>query len=93
MGRPKLLFELDGQTRDRPASCGAPPGGAGRVVVVAPPADAAEGPAIAAEARRAGAEVVVPPTRPAEMRDSIELGLDALARRRFPAVRAPDARR
>ena len=47
------------------------------MVVVAPPADAAEGPAVAAEARRAGAEVVVPRTRPAEMRDSIELGLDS----------------
>ena len=52
--------------------------------MVAPPADAAEGPAIAAEARRAGAEVVVPPTRPAEMRDSIELGLERLARHGAP---------
>ena len=63
------------------------------MIVVAPPADAAEGPAVAAEARRAGAEVVVPPTRPAEMRDSIELGLEALARHGAPRRRAPDARR
>ena len=48
--------------------------------MVAPPADAAEGPAIADQARLAGAEVVVPHARPAEMRHSIELGLERLAR-------------
>ena len=47
----------------------------------------AEGPAVAAEARRAGAEVVVPQTRPAEMRDSIELGLEMLARHDDPPER------
>ena len=52
------------------------------MIVTAPPADAAEGPAIAAEARLAGAEVVVPPIRPIEMRDSIEL-----AWRRSPGER------
>ena len=66
MGRPKLLLEFDGQTLDRPGRDGrSAQGGAGRVVVVAPPADAAEGPAIAAEADAPAAEVVVPLTRPA----------------------------
>ena len=39
---------------------------------------------IAAEARRAVAEVVVPAAPPAEMRDSIELGLEVLRRRTPP---------
>ncbi len=52
--------------------------------MVAPPADTAEGPAIAKAARDAGAEVVVPATRPAEMRDSIELGLERLEQGRPP---------
>jgi molybdopterin converting factor subunit 1 len=54
-------------------------GGADRVVVVAPPSDSVEGPAVAAAASNAGAEVVAPPVRPAEMRVSIEIGIAALA--------------
>jgi molybdenum cofactor cytidylyltransferase len=50
------------------------------VIVVAPPADAPEGPAIAAWAARAGAEVLSPQTRPAEMRISVQLALAALER-------------
>jgi molybdenum cofactor cytidylyltransferase len=84
MGRPKLLVEFDGQTLIGRVVGALRAGGAERVVVVAPPADAAEGPAVATEARRAGADVVVPQTRPAEMRDSIELGIERLARQGSP---------
>ena len=84
MGRPKLLFEFEGQSLIGRVVSSLRHGGAELVVVVAPPADAAEGPAVASEARRAGADVVVPHTRPAEMRDSIELGLERLARNEKP---------
>ena len=49
------------------------------MIVVAPPVDSAEGPAVESESKRAGAVVVVPRARPAEMRDSIEIGLETLA--------------
>jgi molybdenum cofactor cytidylyltransferase len=84
MGQPKLLLRFEGQTligRLVSALC---EGGVRRVVVIAPPDDTPEGPAIAAEARLAGAEVVVPFERPASMRASIELGLEALARHGIP---------
>src|SRR5262245_50246992 len=80
MGRPKLLLRLGGETVIARVVTALKAGGAERAIVVAPPANSAEGPEIASEAARAGAEVVVPQTRPAEMRDSIELGLTALAR-------------
>jgi CTP:molybdopterin cytidylyltransferase MocA/molybdopterin converting factor small subunit len=54
-------------------------GGVDRILVVAPPADTPAGPAIAAEAIRTGAEVITPRSQPAQMRDSIELGLAMLA--------------
>jgi molybdenum cofactor cytidylyltransferase len=79
MGRPKLLLSLDGKTVITRVVTALREGGADRVIVVAPPLDSAEGPVLASESRRAGAEVVVPQTRPATMRDSIELGLAALA--------------
>ena len=47
MGQPKLLLEFDGQTLIGRVVRSLREGGAERVVVVAPPADAAEGPAIA----------------------------------------------
>jgi molybdenum cofactor cytidylyltransferase len=78
MGQPKLLLELDGQTVIFRVVTALLAGGAERVVVVAPPADSPEGPALASESARGGAEVVVPPTRPAEMRESIERALDVL---------------
>jgi molybdenum cofactor cytidylyltransferase len=84
MGRPKLLLEFEGQSLIGRVVRSLRQGGAERVVVVAPPTDAAEGPAVAAEAHRAGADVVVPNTRPAEMRNSIELGLERLARHGTP---------
>jgi molybdenum cofactor cytidylyltransferase len=84
MGRPKLLIEIHGQSLIGRVVSALRAGGAGYVVVVAPPADAVEGPEIAAQARRAGALVIVPGTRPAEMRDSIELGLEWLAKHDSP---------
>ena len=77
MGRPKLLLEFEGETLIDRVVTALREGGAERVVVV-PPADAPEAAAIAAEAAAAGAEVLVPETQPAEMRDSIELGLAVL---------------
>jgi len=84
MGRPKLLVELNGQSLIGRVVSALRLGGVGHVVVVAPPADAAHGPEIAAQARSAGALVIVPGTRPAEMRDSIELGLEWLAKHDSP---------
>jgi molybdenum cofactor cytidylyltransferase len=75
MGQPKLLMKFEGETLIHRVVTALRRGGAGRVVVVAPPATAPEGLLIADEARRAGAAVIVPETRPAEMRLSVELGL------------------
>ena len=78
MGQPKLLMTFGGETLVFRLVRLLGQGGVGRVVVVAPPASEPEGPDIASEATRAGAEVLVPDTRPAEMRGSIELGLARL---------------
>jgi molybdenum cofactor cytidylyltransferase len=78
MGQPKLLLKFQGETLIHRVVTALRLGGAGRVIVVAPPATAPEGTLIADEARRAGAEVIVPDTRPAEMRLSVELGLGPL---------------
>ena len=51
MGRAKLLLPIDGTTIIARVVTALRRGGADRVIVVAPPADAPEGPAIAAEAR------------------------------------------
>jgi molybdenum cofactor cytidylyltransferase len=80
MGRPKLLLRLESETVIARVVTALRDGGAERVIVVVPPADSAEGPEIASESMRAGAEVIVPRLRPAAMRDSIELGLAMLAR-------------
>ena len=85
MGRPKLLLPLGGATLIEGVVTALRLGGADRVIVVAPPADSPEGPAIAAASARAGAEVLSPETRPAEMRLSVELGLAASR-----TVRRPD---
>ncbi len=78
MGRPKLLMSLDGATLLHRVVTALRQGGVERVVVVVPPADSPEGPLIADEARHAGADVVNPVTRPADMRMSVELGLARL---------------
>ena len=81
MGRPKLLLPIDGRTADRPRrdrTCA-------RVVPIAwwssprrtiPRRDRPSLP----RGTGAGAVVVAPRVRPAEMRDSIEIGLETLAR-------------
>ncbi len=79
MGRNKLLLELGGEPVLARVVAALRDGGVERIVVVAPPATATDGPAVAAVARDCGAEVVIPPEQPPEMRDSIELGLAALA--------------
>jgi molybdenum cofactor cytidylyltransferase len=84
MGSPKLLVELEGETVIERVVVALRGGGVERVVVVAPPVEATEGPAIAQAARAAGAEVVVPATRPPEMRESIELGLERLGEGQIP---------
>jgi len=84
MGRPKLLVTIGGQTLIGRLANVLRAGGADRVLVVVPPADSAEGPAVFAEAQAAGAEVIVPLTRPSEMRESIELALARLAHDRPP---------
>jgi molybdenum cofactor cytidylyltransferase len=78
MGQPKLLMTLGGETLIHCVVTSLRSGGVGRVVVVAPPTSEPEGPAIASEAARSGAEVVVPEIRPTEMRRSVELGLQRL---------------
>jgi len=80
MGQPKLLMKIGGQTVIGRVATALRGGGADRVLVVVPPTDTFEGPLLAAEARAAGAEVIVPLERPSEMRDSIELALTGLAR-------------
>lgn len=77
MGRPKLLIEFRGEPLIRRVVSALLDGGADRVVVV-PPAVGTEAAAIADEASAAGAEVVIPEVQPAEMRDSVELGLAVL---------------
>ena len=76
MGRPKLLMPIRGETLIHQVVIALLKGGVDRVVVVAPPANSPEGPAVADEAGQAGADVIVPETRPAEMRHSVELGLE-----------------
>ena len=78
MGQPKLLLKFGAQTLISQVVIALREGGVNRVIVTTPPSDTPEGPAIAAEARRAGAEVIAPQVRPNEMRDSVELALEAL---------------
>ncbi len=80
MGRPKLLLPVRGQTLIGRVVSALREGGADLVVVVAPPEASDEGPAVAVAARGAGAFVVAPAERPAEMRNSIEIGLAAAAK-------------
>ncbi len=77
MGRPKLLMEFEGESLIHRVVTALRDGGAGRIVVV-PPADSPETAAIAAEASDAGATILIPESQPAEMRDSVELGLAVL---------------
>jgi molybdenum cofactor cytidylyltransferase len=86
LGQPKLLVNVGGETLIHRVVAALRQGGVERVIVVAPPADAPEGPPVAAEARRAGAEVLIPVTRPIEMRQSVELGLKFLKQNQPPQL-------
>src|SRR3954469_5255698 len=74
MGRPKLLLPIDGRTVIARVVAALGEGGADPVVVVV----AAGASALADEAEQAGACVVVADPPPAEMRASVERGLDRL---------------
>jgi molybdenum cofactor cytidylyltransferase len=79
MGRPKPLLDVGGMTLLARVVHALREGGADRVVVVVPPADRAESSGIAREAEGSGAEVVVLGGETADMRGSIEEGLDRVA--------------
>ncbi len=85
MGRPKLILPLGGGTVIARLIRALREGGAETIVVVAPPADFDGADALADEATRAGAVVVVAGSATADMRASVELGLDWLGRGPAPA--------
>jgi molybdenum cofactor cytidylyltransferase len=78
MGQPKLLLPFDGVPLIARVVVALRRGGVDRVVVVSPPGDTPGSPQIAAHAAGSGAEVLTPPTATADMRASVELGLDLL---------------
>ena len=80
MGRSKLLLPFDGQPLIGRVVSALRIGGASPVLVVTPPAQAPEGPPIAEAARQAGAVVITPKHRPAEMRESVEIAIEQLGR-------------
>jgi molybdenum cofactor cytidylyltransferase len=79
MGQPKLLLELGGTSLIRHVLQALQEGGVDRIVVVVPSTQLAESTALAAQARSAGAIVIVPDDQPAEMRVSVELAIKQLA--------------
>jgi CTP:molybdopterin cytidylyltransferase MocA/molybdopterin converting factor small subunit len=85
MGQPKQLLVLDGEPLIARVVRALHSGGAHPVIVVTPPADSAEGPAVAAAVQSAGGAVLIPPERPLEMRESVELAIDQLGRDSPPA--------
>ena len=80
MGRPKPLLPFNGQPLIGRVVSALRLGGASPVLVVTPPVHAAEGPPIAEAARQAGATVITPKRRPAEMRESAEIAIEQLGR-------------
>src|SRR5262245_45158536 len=84
MGRPKLTLPLGGTTVIARVVSALREGGAGRVIVVAPPIEVGGAEALIAEAKAHGAEVVVPEGPTADMRASVELGLARLAESEAP---------
>ncbi len=80
MGRSKMLLPFEGQPLIGRVVAALRLGGASPVVVVTPPAEAPEGPPIAEAARQAGADVITPAQRPAEMRESAEIAIEQLGR-------------
>src|SRR5262249_47250336 len=84
MGRPKLTLPVGGTTVIARVVSGLREGGAGRVIVVAPPVEIQGAEALIAEAKAHGAEVVVPKGPTADMRASVELGLARLGGGKAP---------
>jgi molybdenum cofactor cytidylyltransferase len=75
MGRPKLILTIGGQTVIARVVSALREAGADPVIVVSPPPDAEEASRLRQEAADAGAAVVVPATRPPDMRSSFERAL------------------
>jgi molybdenum cofactor cytidylyltransferase len=86
MGRPKLTLPVGDTTVIAHVIRALRRGGAEPVLVVVPPPDARGAAALVVEAERAGATVVTPTQRPADMRGSVELGLNHLGRTTAPAT-------
>ncbi len=86
MGRPKLILPLGGGTVIARVIRALREGGAETIVVVATPADFAGADVLADEATRAGAVVIVADSATADMRASVELGLDRLRLGPAPSV-------
>jgi len=84
MGRSKPLLEFEGRPLIARVVSAFIEGGTRPVIVVEPPSDSPEGPAIAQAAAEAGGFGITPGTRPAEMRDSVELAIKELKRRGSP---------
>jgi CTP:molybdopterin cytidylyltransferase MocA/molybdopterin converting factor small subunit len=80
MGQSKQLLVLDGEPLISRVVRALHSGGAEPVIVVTPPADTAEGPAVVAAVQSAGGAVLTPPERPLEMRESVELAIEQLGR-------------
>jgi molybdenum cofactor cytidylyltransferase len=76
MGRPKPLLDVGGMTLVARVVSALRDGGADRVIVVAPPAERVESAGIVREAEAQGAEVVVLDRETADMRASIETGME-----------------
>ena len=84
MGRPKLLIEVEGRPLISRVVATLRKAGVDPVIVVPPPVGVPEGPPLIEAASKAGAVVVTPDVRPAEMRESFEMGLAELARSAQP---------
>jgi molybdenum cofactor cytidylyltransferase len=78
MGRPKPLLDIGGMPLVARVVCALRDGGADRVIVIAPPVERGESAAIAREAEAHGAEVVVLDHESADMRGSIESGMNRI---------------
>jgi len=78
MGQPKLLLTIGGVPLIARVVAALKAGGADLVVVVVPAAEVPGAERVAREAEKAGASLVVPPAPTADMRASVELGLERL---------------
>ena len=79
MGRPKLILPVDGEPLIARVVAALRDGGAGRVIVVAPPLDQPGARPLIEAAEGQGAEVVVAGSPTVDMRASVELGLARLS--------------